>query len=128
MASALRTLEQQRAREAWKCIERAKKENWAGDYRTIVTKAPSLILTNGVGQTLAYLRSKSDRPHFNRLYEDLSAWLINRTGIKDGRDLLEWVVNVASSQEYRRATTEALAFLQWMKRFAEAYLPKGGEA
>jgi len=42
-------------------------------------------------------------------------------------DLLDWVVNNATSQQYRLATTEALALLQWLKRFAEAELPKGRE-
>jgi len=37
-------------------------------------------------------------------------------------DLLQWVLE-NDSVAYRRATTEALAFLTWLKRFAEAELP-----
>ncbi|MBO9308100.1 type III-B CRISPR module-associated protein Cmr5, partial [Thermomicrobium sp.] len=41
-------------------------------------------------------------------------------------DLREWIVRQASVAEYRRATLEALAFLAWLKRFAEAELVKEG--
>jgi CRISPR-associated protein Cmr5 len=34
---------------------------------------------------------------------------------------LEWILRQDSST-YRRATTESLAFLNWLKRFAEAEL------
>lgn len=125
MLSATRTLEQQRAKKAWECVQEAKAQNWAGEYRTIAVKTPSLILTNGLGQTLAFLCSKPDRPHFQALYRHLNEWLGGQ--LKLNGDLLEWIINNANSQEYRHATAELLAFLQWLKRFAEAYLPKGRE-
>jgi CRISPR-associated protein Cmr5 len=45
----------------------------------------------------------------------------------NGRDLLDWVIKDAMTNDYRRATAEAIAFLGWAKRFAEAELPSGGE-
>jgi len=59
------------------------------------------------------------------LYQHITEWL--KQQLKLNGDLLEWIVNSANSQQYRLATMEALAFLQWLKRFAEAVLPKGGE-
>ncbi len=126
MPSAMRTIEQERANHAWQCVNEVKDKPFAGDYRTIAVKTPSLILTNGLGQTLAFLRSKPDRRHFVELYRHLNEWLRRRLNI-DNSDLLEWIVNSANSQQYRLATMEALALLQWLKRFAEAVLPKGGE-
>ncbi len=128
MPSALRTLEQQRAEHAWKCVQdvqEAKTKPFAGDYRTIAMKLPSLILTNGLGQTLAFLRSKPDRQHFQLLYSHLAQWVGER--VRANGDLLDWLVNNATSHQYRLATMEALALLQWLKRFAEAELPKGRE-
>jgi len=125
MPSALRTLEQERAKNAWSCVQEVKDKPFAGDYRAIAVKVPSLIVTNGLGQTLAFLRSKPDRPHFQMLYRHLVNW-IGRKVNEDG-DFLVWLVNDANSQQYRLATTEALALLQWLKRFAEAELPKGSE-
>jgi CRISPR-associated protein Cmr5 len=125
MPSALRTLEQERAKHAWDCVREVKDKPFAGDYRAIAVKVPSLIVTNGLGQTLAFLRSKPDRPHFQALYRHLADWVgrkVNANG-----DLLNWLVNTATIQQYRLATMEALALLQWLKRFAEAELPKGRE-
>lgn len=123
MLSAIRTIEQERANYAWQCINGVKDKPFAGEYRTIVIKMPSLILTNGLGQALAYLRSKPERQHFKSFYEDLSGWL--KRELRISSDLLEWIVNQANSQEYRLATAKALALLQWFQRFAEAVLPKG---
>ncbi|WP_069803072.1 type III-B CRISPR module-associated protein Cmr5 [Thermogemmatispora onikobensis] len=38
--------------------------------------------------------------------------------------LLLWIIQEASSNDYRRATTECLAFGDWLRRFAEAELEK----
>jgi len=128
MPSALRTLEQERAKHAWDCVQEVKDKPFAGDYRTIAVKVPSLIATNGLGQTLAFLKAKGKGEPGNEhevLYRHLTDW-VGRKVNADG-DLLSWLVNTATSQQYRLATMEALALLQWLKRFAEAELPKGRE-
>ena len=52
-------------------------------------------------------------------------WL--KQQLRLGDEFLEWVINKATGQQYRFATIEALAFLQWLKRFADAALPKVSE-
>jgi len=126
--SVMRTIEQERANYAWQCVNEVKDESFAGDYRTIAVKTPSLILTNGLGQTLAFLKAKGKGDPSDEhevLYQHMSNWLKQQLKLND--DLLRWIVSKATSQQYRLATMEALAFLQWLKRFAEAILPKGGE-
>jgi CRISPR-associated protein Cmr5 len=128
MPSALRTLEQERAKHAWDCVQEVKDKPFAGDYRTIAVRVPSLIVTNGLGQTLAFLKAKGKGEPGNEhevLYRHLADWVVRKVNA-DG-DLLSWLVNTATSQQYRLATMEALALLQWLKRFAEAELPKGRE-
>ncbi|MFA0731909.1 MAG: hypothetical protein LKKZDAJK_000899 [Candidatus Fervidibacter sp.] len=128
MTSVLRTLEQERAQHAWSCVQEVKDKPFAGDYRTIAVKVPSLIVTNGLGQTLAFLKAKGKGEPSNEheiLYRHLADWVGSKVHA-DG-DLLNWLVNKADSQQYRLATMEALALLQWLKRFAEAELPKGRE-
>jgi len=126
MTSALRTLEQKRAKHAWDCVQKVKSQPFASDYRSIAVKVPSLILTNGLGQTLAFLKAKGKNEPANEheiLYKHIEEWLQRQLGIN--KNLLDWLVNNATSQQYRLATMEALALLQWLKRFAEAELPKG---
>ncbi|RMG70621.1 MAG: hypothetical protein D6711_16870, partial [Chloroflexi bacterium] len=42
-------------------------------------------------------------------------------------DILKWIQQDASTEDYRRATAEAQAFLIWLKRFAEAELGDDNE-
>jgi CRISPR-associated protein Cmr5 len=101
-----------------------------------------MIQINGLGQTLGFLKAKgkSDekKPHYLLLLH-LTNWMqdsehfkaSNSTVMKRGYDgLLHWVVDSdTSSDDYRRATTECLAFGVWLRRFAEAELkePEAGE-
>jgi CRISPR-associated protein Cmr5 len=61
------------------------------------------------------------------LYNDVSSWVMQE--LKAGtRKILDWLLDQkTTSHDYRRATAEALAFLNWLKRFAEAELPEPEE-
>jgi CRISPR-associated protein Cmr5 len=126
-----RTLEQQRAAYAWACVASVKGMRYAADYGQLAREAASLVQLHGLGQTLAFLVSKRpDKPgqvnaHLH-LARDLSRWVGTQLTGQELDDLREWIVRHASVAEYRRATLEALAFLAWLKRFAEAELVKEG--
>ena len=131
-----RTLEQKRADFAWQKIQDVKKnlpQKAQEEYSSLVKKAPADIQTNGLGQTVAFWRAKGyengnqkdggKNPHFQAL-SHLTGWLKSDDALAlPTDDLVQWVSQTASVNEYRRATTEAIAFLVWLKRFAEAELP-----
>lgn len=132
-----RTLEQERAAFAWDCIQNIKKEIFVGDqkkqenYSSLARKAPADIQTNGLGQTIAFWRAKgSDKgkpdpktPDYHIL-QHVTGWLNSKKSMNLGKpDLVEWVSKEAQTADYRRATTETIAFLVWLKRFSEAELP-----
>lgn len=111
------------------------------DYRSAVRKAPAMVKMNGLGQTLAFLLSKEEKEASaakkspdkaeGYLYKHLDEWLCGPEAsvawpddLKD-RPLMERIMEVESTV-YRQATQEALAYLGWLKRFAEAYFPEGG--
>ncbi len=128
--SLQKTLEQQRAQRAWECVEKVTKQSqdFKKKYGSLARKVPMLVLTNGLGQTLAFLKAKgknkSDDEH-TVLFRHLSDWVLGQvasTTTSSNEDLLQWVLH-NDSAAYRRATMEALAFLTWLKRFAEAELP-----
>lgn len=132
--SRRRSLEQERAKAAWEAVNRVRNQTFAREYRSLAQSAPADIQANGLGQTLAFWKAKGNDKgqakqgsEHARLFEDVSAWVCRQLRITDGRDLLTWVVETATTNDYRRATAEALAFLTWLKRFAEAELPSGGE-
>lgn len=100
-------------------------EKFKGAYGTLARKTPAMIMSAGLGQTLAFLRAKGKKQWWdehNILYIHLSEWVSKRLA-DTGGDLLD-VVRQNGSDVYRMAIAEALAFLSWLKRFAEAELPE----
>jgi CRISPR-associated protein Cmr5 len=105
--------------------------SYAADYGQLAREAASLVQMHGLGQTLAFLMSKKPKKleevnAYLQLARDLSRWVSQQLLGTPRDDLREWIVRQASVAEYRRATLEALAFLAWLKRFAEAELVKEG--
>lgn len=119
--SQQRSLEQKRAAQAWDCVKEVKSRNYKKDYLSLARSAPADIQGNGLGQTLAFWRAKKKEEHLT-LYQHLAAWVKIQIRFTQPADLLEWIIKQAGTDEYRRATTEAIAFLSWVKRFAEAEL------
>lgn len=122
-----RSLEQKRAEAAWKFVDEVKKADYANDYGSLARSAPASIQNNGLGQTLAFWRAKGfdkgrekrNDPHAT-LLRHVSQWLCTQLGLPAGQDVVQWIAVTAQTDQYRYATSEAIAFLQWLKRFAEA--------
>lgn len=120
--SQQQTKEQQRAKAAWQAASEIKskgKVNREG-YSTQAKSFPMLVLTNGLGQALAFLRAKGKAEHRD-YYRHMSTWVTGEIFNTSDEQLLERLLD-NNSNIYRRATTEALAFAAWLKRFAEAEL------
>lgn len=132
--STRQTTEQKRARRAMDCVSQVKAigGDTAREYSSLASSAPAYIQSNGLGQALAFWRSKGwekGKPKDNGhawLYSHISQWVCKRMGWDEGakpEGLLGWLVE-KSTDDYRRATAETQAFLVWLKRFAEAELGK----
>ncbi len=128
-----RNLEQERASAAWKFIHELP-ESVKKEYGSLAKKAPADIQSNGLGQTLAFWRAKGyensnpkdkgENAHY-QLSEHVMKWLVSIKLLEpQTKNLVEWVIAQEDVNVYRRATTEAIAFLVWLKRFAESELPK----
>jgi CRISPR-associated protein Cmr5 len=132
--SQQRSLEQKRAARAWDCVQEAKEQKYAREYGALARGAPSDVQANGLGQTLAFWRAKGyehGQPKGEehcRLLKDVSTWLCYRLNLAEQTDVVEWIAKQAKTDDYRRATAEAIAFLVWLKRFAEAELPRVGNS
>lgn len=140
--------EQKRGAQAWKNIQAIKNDKNNVDkklekeYRSLARGLNAMIQINGLGQTLGFLKAKGKRdekkPHYQLLLH-LTNWMqdathfraVNSEIMSSGYDgLLSWILDPGTtSDDYRRATTECLAFGGWLRRFAEAELeePKPGE-
>jgi len=148
--SIITKLEGGRAEFAYKCAKQGKeiikkteiegKYYEDNKYKSYVKKLPSMILTSGLGQTLAFIVSKKQKEKnkqppgteenpknaYDLIYQQLTEYLKSETSArismpKDKTDLVEWVISL-NSQEYRYVTEEVLAFLNWLQKFAEGMI------
>jgi CRISPR-associated protein Cmr5 len=125
-------LEKGRAEFAYRCVEKAieifkdnsKKQK---EYKSYARKIPTMILSNGLGQTLAFIKAKSEKGNaYDLIYQQLTEYMKSdhTARIKmpqEKNDLVEWVISCNSST-YRYITQEILAFLNWLKRFVEGLI------
>jgi CRISPR-associated protein Cmr5 len=123
-----RDLDRNRAKDAWKKIIEVKGKNYEGKYSSRVRDLPTMIQVNGLAQTLAFLKAKakehdpkSRQEHLIKLFEHVSEWVCSQLLWGKG-NLLERIIETSDTQNYRQATSEVMAYAQWLKRFAEAEL------
>jgi len=113
------TIEQRRARHAWKVVSELGEDGGAQEYAREAKKLPVRILSSGLGQALVFLAAKSTKKEkVAQISEDLSRWVLEEQKLGKG-DLLENIIQ-GDADFLRRATAESLAYLQWLNRFAEA--------
>jgi CRISPR-associated protein Cmr5 len=91
---------------------------------------PAMIQVNGLASTTAFLQAKAksgndEKREYSILYEQLSQRL--NKYLYDNRDLMQIIMD-GSSDQYRRATAEAIAYGNWLKRFVEARNWKSSES
>lgn len=127
------TLEQRRSRHAWTAVQAVKGSHGkidTGEYLREAKRLPVRIMTSGLGQAIAFLNAKgkeASNDARNQLTGDVARWLLKERGLGGGESLptgstlIHEIVNRDASF-LRRATDEALSYLQWLTRFAEAEL------
>ncbi|MFZ1389065.1 MAG: type III-B CRISPR module-associated protein Cmr5 [Thiolinea sp.] len=123
----MQTIQQQRAAYALTAVEAAKAslEN-SSEYKSYASGFPAMIQMNGLGQAAAFYRSKgvgrdSKAQAYLTLYNTLSNWLREPGQPYQDQDLLNGITR-ENMQTYMLAQAEALALLDWVKKFAKAYM------
>lgn len=143
-------LEKGRAEFAYKCAIKGKEISkptqingeWYEDdkYKSYVSKLPSMILSNGLGQTIAFVLSKRKKEKegkppgsnlnpknaYDLIYLQLTDYLKSNSTTKikmpdTEKELVNWIIT-QDTYNYRYITEEILAFLTWLKRFAEGMI------
>ncbi len=136
MSSGNQTLEQLRAQSALKRVRELEgnSEKFRKRYRAYVDRMGPTIVMNGLGQALATELAAAGpepsdddkRAHFE-LYRSLQEWLCGDGGVYPGsKDLLEAITS-NPEERYLVAQAEALAWLEWHKKFCRAHFPRGEE-
>lgn len=111
----MQSLEQECAAFAWRKVKGQPTE-----YVNLAKGAPALVMSQGLMQTLAFFQSKGEE-HHKHLLSHILEWLEKRKIIKVA-SFKEAMGELAemSSENYLRATQEALAVLKWIRQLAAA--------
>ncbi len=101
----------------------------AKEYKAYSKKIPMLIKTNGLGNTLSFMISKSkSKVAYSLLYNQIHARLqskeLDYLPINE-KELVEQIINLDSSM-YRLVTVEILAFFNWLRRFSDGLIEGDG--
>ena len=121
----MQTMQQKRAKYALEKVQQAITEGVnQAEYKSYASSLPAMIHMNGLGQAAAFYKSKGDR--HGMLYELLSNWLcgVGRPygGSAFKAEGLVKVITESDMKTYKLAQAEAQALMDWVKKFAKAYM------
>lgn len=126
----MQTIQQQRAKYALERVQAAVNNPHIkhSEFKSYASALPAMIHMNGLGQAVAFFKSKGNNsPAHAELYTILSNWLCsNGNNLPQqpytGRaNLLEGITQ-DDMHKYRLAQAEAQALMDWVKKFAKAFM------
>jgi CRISPR-associated protein Cmr5 len=93
-----------------------------------IVGTPTMILTNGLGQSLAFLLSKGIDKKEGKVFNIIKEWLIKEQFVTVS-DNLEFLrkFNSLDQAGYLKAQHETLKLLEWLKRYARAFQKTDGK-
>lgn len=136
------TMQQQRAKYALEQVKAAAEDKSIhSEYKSYAYNLPAMIHTNGLGQAVAFFRSKgafhknerdrsSKEKAYCLLYMTLSDWLCSngqtlnpmpKQPFSDYGDVLD-AITQSNMRDYRLAQAEAQMLMDWVKKFAKAFM------
>lgn len=148
----MQTIQQQRAKYALDQVNAAAKDKSIhSEYKSYASNLPAMIHMNGLGQAVAFFKSKSapNKESANKnpkekayylLYKTLSDWLCGKFEMDNRpiqpydkyRNIQDADVLTGITKEdmhtYRLAQAEAQALMDWVKKFAKAFMTEDGNA
>jgi len=123
-----KSIERQRMQFAF---DQSKNAKDAKKYEAYVQKVPAFIMTNGLGNTIAYISTQTDA-NWKKVGQNICNWLLevenpfkeplsNKNGDDKIKNLLEVLKENENDTEYKSVTIEVLALFNWLRRFAKTH-------
>lgn len=93
------------------------------DTATFIVGMPNMILSNGIGQTMAFLLAKTDKE--KKVYKILKNWICKKyanLGFTDKSDM-DFIKTFCTLKQdkYLEIQRECLRLCEWLKRYARAF-------
>lgn len=92
------------------------------DVANFVVGVPTMVLANGLGQTLAFLLSKKKDQH-EKTFQVIKEWLEQEIPALKAASEIGFLKQFTEldQKKYLLAQQEALVLLQWLKRYVRAF-------
>jgi CRISPR type III-B/RAMP module-associated protein Cmr5 len=120
-------IEHERAKAAYQKIGDLKANLTPSDgekLKSWTQKLPSMLLTCGLLQTIAFYAQKSDA---KSTYNLLREWLLGQpfwnSSDNNAENFVQTVIGIDSTSRYQLVFREALAYSTWLKRAVTAMFP-----
>lgn len=145
----MKTLEQKRAeyslQKVTSYLRTLKSTEQKQEFKSFVSGLPAMILQNGFGLTMVFLLSKKkekEKTKHKEAFDQIKIWLTRESELtrtlfekkqkgtpahqlneEEDREFLI-TINKMDQSEYRILQQETLALLEWIKRYAAAFVIK----
>ena len=120
----MQTKEQKRSQFALEQITAHFQDRVDEETANFIVGMPTMILTNGLGQSMAFLLSKKDpQGKYGRVFDIIRTWLEQDFQALCAPSKMEFLRQFSKLDQsvYLTAQKETLAVLQWLKRYARAF-------
>ncbi len=137
----MQTIQQQRAKHALNKVKSAADNPQIDNekFKSYASNLPAMIHMNGLGQAAAFFKSKGNSsPEHAELYNILSNWLCRHDNdpqiqqdmpIQPYNGCANLLIGITTQDmhQYRLAQAEAQALMDWVKKFAKAFMITEGD-
>lgn len=120
----MENIQQERAKFAIEQLEKISSNQVIDkDIATFIVGMPNMILSNGIGQTMAFLLAKNDKE--KKVYKILKNWICKKyanLGFTDKSDM-DFIKTFCTLKQdkYLEIQRECLRLCEWLKRYARAF-------
>ena len=120
----MENIQQERAKFAIEQLEKISSNQVIDkDIATFIVGMPNMILSNGIGQTMAFLLAKTDKE--KKVYRILKNWICKKyanLGFTDKSDM-DFIKTFCTLKQdkYLEIQRECPRLCEWLKRYARAF-------
>ncbi len=122
---AIQTKQQKRAEFALNALNEFKITGVPSETATFIVGMPNMILSNGLGQSLAFLKAKSSKKERNFVFNVLKKYLCEEYSSEFSKEPDDYSflkkLNELDQAQYIKMQEEVLRMLEWLKRYARAF-------
>lgn len=122
---AIQTKQQKRAEFALKSLGEFKQQGVPSSHATFIVGMPNMILSNGLGQSLAFLKAKSSKKEREFVFNVLKKYICEEfnSDFPSQNDDFSFLkkLNEIDQAKYIKIQEEVLRMLEWLKRYARAF-------